>query len=127
MRDSKKTALCAPLRPVAAGGKKVMFQVEVRAATSEDIATIKGQLGECIAIHVEVLGGEHGELDELAKLLDARSRLLQAVLEKAMAGEQLIFHDGKISFQHELVMQMHQGTDIENLSLTGKLDPLSKP
>jgi hypothetical protein len=104
-----------------------MFQIEVRPATAEDIVTIKGQLSECIAIHVEVLGGEHGALDRLAKLLDTRSHHLQGALEKAVAGESLIFHDGKIAFHHEQLMQMYQGTDVEHLSLASSVDPLRHP
>lgn len=82
-----------------------MTNIEVRTATPEDVATIKGQLAECIAIHVAVLSGEYGEAEALAQRLDERSVYLEQVLNKALAGEPIVFHYGKVSFQAELSEQ----------------------
>jgi hypothetical protein len=120
--------LAPPRRPEPAGAgilkKDRMFDIKVRAATAEDIATIKGQLSECTSILVEVMSGTHGGLHELTALLERRTFALQAALEKAAAGEPLIFHDGTISFQHEHLMRTYEGSEAADLCLSRKADEL---
>jgi hypothetical protein len=104
-----------------------MFDNKVRVATTEDIAVIKGQLSECTAVLVEVMSDAHGGLPELTTLLERRTFILQAALEKAITGEPLIFHDGTISFQHEQIMQMFAEKEgISDLCLSRKADELQR-
>ena len=76
------------------------MNIEVRQATLEDIATIKGQMCECTAILVEVLSDAHGELHSLAALLNKRTQYLEGALAAATRGDLITFCEGKIAFEY---------------------------